>query len=130
MPASVKAIQPVLMCRDVKVSMAFYRSLGFVPVFEDDASAPRYAAMSRDGVEIHLQWHDHSQWPRSQDRPTCRFVVDKVDELFSEFEAAGVLADGRSARSPWARPGNTPWGTREFHVLDPDGNGLQFYCRL
>jgi hypothetical protein len=24
-------------------------------------------------------------------------------------------------------PGDTPWGTREFHVLDPDGNGLQFY---
>jgi catechol 2,3-dioxygenase-like lactoylglutathione lyase family enzyme len=130
MPASLRAIQPVLMCRDVKVSVAFYRLLGFTLEFEDDPSAPRYAAMSRDGLEIHLQWHDKSECAHPQDRPTYRFVVDEVDELFSEFEAAGVLADGRSSRSPWARPGKTPWGTREFHVLDPDGNGLQFYCCL
>ena len=28
---------------------------------------------------------------------------------------------------PWGKPGDTPWGTREFHVHDPDRNGLQFY---
>jgi uncharacterized glyoxalase superfamily protein PhnB len=25
---------------------------------------------------------------------------------------------------------DTSWGTREFHVRDPDGNGLQFYADL
>jgi len=25
---------------------------------------------------------------------------------------------------------DTNWGTREFHVRDPDGNGLQFYADL
>ncbi len=25
---------------------------------------------------------------------------------------------------------DTSWGTREFHLRDPDGNGLQFYADL
>ena len=34
---------------------------------------------------------------------------------------------GSMRGSPWALPGDTPWGTREFHVRDPGGNGLHFY---
>ena len=40
-----------------------------------------------------------------------------IDALSDEF---GSLPD-RTAVS------DTAWGTREFHVRDPDGNGLQFY---
>ena len=43
------------------------------------------------------------------------------------FRIAGAIQDHYLALSPWASPGDTPWGTREFHVRDPDGNGLQFY---
>jgi hypothetical protein len=118
------------MARDLGVSEAFYRRLGFTLAFADVPSSPRYIGVRRDGIELHLQWHDVSQWAHPHDLPTYRFVVDDVDELHRDFEAAGVFADGRSAHSPWARPGETPWGTREFHVLDPDGNGLQFYRPL
>ena len=27
-------------------------------------------------------------------------------------------------------PADTPWGTREFHLRDPDLNGLQYYRTL
>jgi uncharacterized glyoxalase superfamily protein PhnB len=76
----------------------------------------------RDGVELHLQWHDAvEEW--TGDRPTYRFVVADVDGLHREFRAAGVRENIRPVA-------DTAWGTREFHVRDPDGNGLQFYRSL
>ena len=65
-----------------------------------------------------LQWHDFVGI--AGDRPVFRFPVDDVDGLSDEF---GVLPD-RTAVS------DTTWGTREFHVRDADGNGLQFYRDL
>jgi catechol 2,3-dioxygenase-like lactoylglutathione lyase family enzyme len=61
MAATIQAIIPALMSNDVARSIAFYRLLGFVPAFQDDASAPRYAALVRDGIELHLQWQDANQ---------------------------------------------------------------------
>lgn len=121
------AVHPVLMSRDVRTSVAFYRRLGFDLRFQDHPDAPRYAAIARDGVEMHLQWQDESHWMAGLDRPTYRFLVQDVDGLFGAFRDSGAIEERDLARSPWSTPGNTPWGTREFHVLDPDGNGLQFY---
>ena len=123
----IKSIQPVLMSRDVDASVAFYRRLGFALAFQDTTGSPRYAVVARDGCDLHLQWQHSSQWEHPHDRPTDRFVVDDVDQLFQEFQLAGALPAASLPGSPWAHPGDTPWATREFHVLDPDGNGLQFY---
>ena len=124
MSTALTAVHPVLMSSDPSRSVAFFARLGFKVVFQDEASSPRYVAITRDRVTLHLQWHDPSQWSCAHDRPTYRFLVDDVDGLFEVFRKAGAIA---ASESPWATPGNTPWGTREFHVLDPDGNGLQFY---
>lgn len=94
--------------------------LGFKEVFRDIPSTPKYAAIRRDGIELHLQWHDSMEWEFPNDRPTYRFVVQDVDGLFLEFREGGVL-NANSILS------DTPWGTREFHIQDPDKNGLQFY---
>src|SRR5262245_22124631 len=120
MPARLDAVHPVLMCREVTVSVRFYERLGFARAFLDDPAQPRYEAVRREGVELHLQWHDATQWEQAGDRPTYRFVVSDVDGLFQEWRDARVLPEGTVVR-------DTPWGTREFHVRDPDGNGLQFY---
>ena len=114
------AVQPVLMSRDVAASIQFYAQLGFVRTFGGPPENARYAAVSRDDVELHLQWHDASGWEGSGDRPTYRFVVADVDGLYQEFRDAGVLENIKPVAE-------TAWGTREFHVRDPDGNGLQFY---
>ena len=121
----IESVHPVLGSGDVAASLAWFARLGFRSVFVDDARRPRYAAVRRDDVELHLQWTDVSRWTEGADRPVYRFVVRDVDALFAEFARSGVTAPPEA--SPWARPGDTPWGTREFHVRDPYGNGLQFY---
>ena len=123
----IGAVHPVLMSSSVSDSLRFFERLGFGERFRDDAVHPRYAVVSRDAAELHLQWQDSSQWAYPIDRPTYRFLVRDVDALFAEFLQVGICSTQGPSRSPWASPGDTPWGTREFHVLDPDGNGLQFY---
>lgn len=115
----IREVQPVLMSRDVERSLEFYARLGFETAFRDSETEPRYAGVRRDAIELHLQWHDASEWIAPTDRPTYRFVVEDVRALHDEFETAGV--------SDMKAPERTPWGTYEFHVRDPDRNGLQFY---
>jgi catechol 2,3-dioxygenase-like lactoylglutathione lyase family enzyme len=110
------------MVRDVAASLKFYEQLHFRTVFRDVDDKPMYSVVRRDAVELHLQWHDAREWNYPNDRPTYRFYVDKVDELADELSKL----DGLDA-TPVA---DTGWGTREFHLRDPDGNGLQFYKDL
>ncbi|CAG1770874.1 hypothetical protein BAC2_01339 [uncultured bacterium] len=123
----ILAVHPVLMARDVPTSIAFFLRLGFTLVFTDSSASPRYAVLTRDACELHLQWQDESQWQGHPDRPTYRFLVADVDRFFHELLSSGIVSDPSASGSPWALPGNTPWGTREFHLKDPGGNGLQFY---
>lgn len=118
--AMLKAVHPVLMVRDIAASLRFYACLGFEQSFVDSAEQPMYAGVRRDGLELHLQWHDASEWSYPNDRPIYRFVVDEVDRLSEGFSAENGITDRTKV---W----DTDWGTREFHVRDPDGNGLQFY---
>ena len=120
MSAYLEAVHPVLMCRDVATSLLFYEQLGFTITFTDGQAPPRYAGVRRDAVELHLQWQHPEQWAHEHDRPSYRFVVTDVDALYARWHEADVV--------PEATPvGDTPWGTREFHVRDPGGNVLQFY---
>lgn len=114
------------MSGDVAASVGFFSTLGFVPRFQDDADAPRYAAVVRDSVELHLQWHEDAGSGVAGDRPVYRILVDDVDAVYEEFTARGVALAAAHA-TPWFRPADTAWGTREFHLRDPDRNGLQFY---
>jgi catechol 2,3-dioxygenase-like lactoylglutathione lyase family enzyme len=118
------------MSRDVETSVRFFEKLGFTCQFQDQPADPKYACLTRDGVELHLQWQDESQWAYPIDRPTYRFLARDPDALHAEFQESGALAEKTPSSSPWLVPGDTPWGTREFHVRDPDGNGLQFYRPL
>jgi hypothetical protein len=122
MPTRIHAVQPVLGATDVVASLSFYARIGFACEFCDVPERPRYAAVQRDGIELHLQWHDAGDLPAG-DRPTYRFVVDDVAVLHAEFTAAGVAQ--ATKMTPVM---DTAWGTREFHLHDPDRNGLQF-CR-
>lgn len=119
MAARLEAVQPVLMVRDVRASVRFYQGLGFELAFISTEVEPMYAGVRRDGVELHLQWHDAADFS-SGDRPTYRFVVPLVDDLSAELPGGLDRTEVN----------DTPWGTREFHVRDPDGNGLQFYRDL
>lgn len=66
----------------------------------------------------------------ARDRPAYRFLVRDVDALFAELRDRGALSQAAAAGGPRRQPGDTPWGTREFHLRDPGGNLLQFYAPL
>ena len=52
-------IHPVLPVKNVVEALDFYvNRLGFKIAFADDSKKPTYAGIIRDGIEIHLQWHD------------------------------------------------------------------------
>lgn len=117
--AKILKSYPVLMSKNVAESIDFYRKLGFTVTFKDDDSNPRYVGIERDSIGLHLQWHNQEDWTDEQDRPNYRFLVDDVDGLYAQFLINGTL----NMRAPW----ETDWGTYEFHLQDPDRNGLQFY---
>jgi catechol 2,3-dioxygenase-like lactoylglutathione lyase family enzyme len=119
--ATLEAVNPVLPVQDVQASIEFYvRRLGFSLLGQDSASNPRYAVVRRDNVVLHVQWHDPAEWD-AVERPSLRFVVPALGALFDEYQGTGVLRGKAAIRE-------TPWGTREFGLFDPDQNGLTFYC--
>ncbi|MBX3389370.1 MAG: VOC family protein [Phycisphaeraceae bacterium] len=119
-PPVIEAVHPVLPCREVAKSIAFYEALGFRSSWQDLPVDPKYGTIRRDAAELHLQWADPSQWGHTGDRPVFRFLVRDLDALFREFSARSEITDIKP-------PFDSSWGTRELHVRDPDGNGLQFY---
>jgi uncharacterized glyoxalase superfamily protein PhnB len=117
------SLHPVLQARDVAAAVRWYVDrLGFALRFQDDPAAPRYAVMSRDDVEIHLQWHDETSFrPDRGDAIMLRVRVSDPDSLFAEYKDKGVFHDRTALR-------DTPWGTREFAFYDLNGHGLTFYA--
>ncbi len=123
MLAKLKAVNPVLPSQDVAAAIKYYvELLGFTLLFQDSADTPHYAGLKRDDVEIHVQWHDASEWA-AVERPQLRFVVPDVEALFEEFQGVGVFHGNTKLLE-------TPWGTREFAFFDRDQNGLFFYAEL
>jgi catechol 2,3-dioxygenase-like lactoylglutathione lyase family enzyme len=113
--AEVERVIPVLPARDVTEAVRFYVDrLGFELLFQDRELGPRYAAIRRGGVMLHLQFHDGSAA-----HAMLRLVIDDPDALFHEYAGQGVFHQGTELR-------DTPWGTREFAFWDLDGNGLTF----
>jgi catechol 2,3-dioxygenase-like lactoylglutathione lyase family enzyme len=118
----LQQVHPVLPSRDVQRSIDFYVGrLGFSLSFHYPEK-PAYAGVIRDGVDLHLQWHDDEEWERTE-RPMLRFLVTDIDALYEELGDAGVFHEHTALEAK-------PWGTREFGFLDPDNNGLTFYMLL
>lgn len=122
--AQFRAVNPVLPVRSVPEAIRYYTErLGFRLRFQDDPQDPKYAGVERDGICLHLQWHDPVDFREAVDTLMLRFLVDDVDTLFLEYQDQQVFHDRTALR-------NTAWGTREFAFFDADGNGLTFYRDL
>ena len=75
MNTRLQSVHPVLMSGNITASLRFFERLGFRELFREVPSDPRYAAVGRDSVELHLQWHDAAQRASPLDRPIYRFTV-------------------------------------------------------
>lgn len=128
----VQAI-PALPVSDLERSIVFYRDkIGFTLRHHEGG----FAMFEREAVEIHLWSADDDAW-RTRDgsspvvsgaesfiagTSSCRIGVEGVDELYRRVEAYDILHSN-------ADLADKPWGTREFGVVDPDGNLITFFER-
>jgi catechol 2,3-dioxygenase-like lactoylglutathione lyase family enzyme len=105
---------PVLASLDIRRSVDFFvQQLGFAQVHAEQGV---YGIVARDQVELHLWACDDR---RIAEATGCRIQVSGIDALHARCKGAGIV-------HPNAPLGARPWGTREFAVLDPDGNLVTF----
>lgn len=111
---------PAFAVSDVGRGVVFFTGvLGFAAVVADDS----FALLRRDRVALSL-WHADGSAPGAERElagtVSCRIRVTDLDGWYAHCTAAGcVHSNGLLAQ--------TAWGTREFHVLDPDHNLVTFW---
>jgi uncharacterized glyoxalase superfamily protein PhnB len=117
---SITAAAPQFLVEKLEDTLAFYEQrLGFQCDFVYEGF---YASVSRDRAVIHLKCAPklagERAYRRSGDHLDAFLVVSGVAELHSE-----LVGRGAPITTPLQQ---TPWGTRDFHVEDPDGYVLCF----
>ncbi len=114
--ATIQQVSPILPVRDLDAALEHYRRLGFEtaahPVSERPEIFP-YGFARWGDAELHLAHVDHID--AEANRTGVYLLVDDVDALHSDWEAAGV--EGRMFP-----PKDTDHGTREAAHIDLDGN--------
>lgn len=112
-----QTVIPQFRITDAEGSMPFYiEGLGFEIDWEHrfEPGFPVFMQLTREGQTIFLTEHAGD----CQVGGAAYFVVPDVDACYQQFSARGVIAT--------EPPEDTPWGTREMVVTDPDGNRLRF----
>ena len=118
--ARLRMIAPQFLVDDLGVALAYYRDrLGLTVDFTYESF---YAAVSRDGVTVHLK--------RAPKTLADRLHRKEHQHLDAYIEVSGVDAlykevDSRGARITMAL-GQRPWGHTDFYVEDADGYILCF----
>ena len=110
-------VTPQLRSTNWTRTRAFYEDgLGFRVQWEHrfEAGFPVFAHVDRDGLSLFLTEHSGD----CQVGGAAYILVDDLDDLYREIIERGVRVDDP--------PQETPWGTREMCVVDPDGNRLRF----
>ena len=103
---------PILAARDIAETIDFYGKLGFAVVRLYDAFGPPYLLMRRDDVELHFV-HTPETDPEESDAG-CYLRIEDAQAVYDDWAPLG-LAEVHP-------PKETPWGMREFFIVDPSGN--------
>jgi len=112
-PELVKII-PVLPTADIARDLVWYQEKTGFKVFYSDRM---YAALYRENLVIHLQWHADRPEDPLLEGSVIRIHVKNIRPLFEEFVARGtVKADSLKTA--------TPWETNEFGFYDLNGNAI------
>lgn len=114
------SLAPQFLVDDLARTIAYYRDcLGFT---FDEPWEGFYAIGRRDGLELHFKEAPKNPGERAHRRENLHLDasagVEGIEELHRQFVAAGARVF-----KPLAQ---TPWGTRDFWVEDPDGYILCF----
>lgn len=112
-----QTVTPQFRITDARRSLAFYvDGLGFEVDWEHrfEPGLPVFMQLTRAGQSIFLTEHAGD----CQVGGAAYFVIPDVEACYNDFKARGVI--------PTEPPTDTPWGSREMVVTDPDGNRLRF----
>jgi predicted enzyme related to lactoylglutathione lyase len=104
-------IMPELPLDDVPAGVAYYRDvLGFTINYQQHD----IGVMDRDKVRLLLI----ARTERHRGIGSAYVYVEDADALHAELRAKGANVQGE--------PISEPWGLRQFHVLDLEGNQITF----
>jgi len=104
---------PVLYATDAAKSAGWYARLGFSVEGEHRFAPglPFYLFLKRGDVSLHLSEHKGDARPGG----LVYFYVDDITGFSAEFDV---------------EIREQPWGTREIHLTDPDGNRIRVGQRV
>ena len=111
---------PILASRDIEETIGFYERLGFGVVARYEEFGPTYLLIRRDDVELHFV-HSPDTDP-AESHGGCYLRLDDAQAVYEEWESL----DASEIRPPR----DTPWGMREFFLVDPSGNLLRIGTRI
>jgi diamine N-acetyltransferase len=117
-PVAVDVAIPILPCRSVAATVAFYGRLGFEGgTHETDA---RYAILRRGPLELHFFVFE--DLVPADSYAGCYLRVADVEGVHRAFAEAELPSAGIPRMDALE---DRQWGMREFAVVDPDGNLLR-----
>jgi catechol 2,3-dioxygenase-like lactoylglutathione lyase family enzyme len=118
---------PILPCRDIDESIAFYESIGFKRTYRQVRPNP-YAVVALEDIQIHL--FGMEGFDPAQSYGSVIVAVPDPDSLYRDFAAGLRKAHGKLpvAGIPRMTRPRKKYGTvRGFSVVDPGGNWLRIY---
>jgi len=116
MDENLSSCVPTLRVDDAAKSCAFYcEVLGFKKNWEHrfGPGYPLFVSVSRGTTTLFLTEH-----PECSSGALVYFYVKEVNSLTTELKKKGAVLE--------LGPVDQPWGVREIHLRDPDGNKLRF----
>jgi uncharacterized glyoxalase superfamily protein PhnB len=117
----IKGAIPVLPAADAAASLDWWTAVcGFKETFRD-ATPPNYAGIHRDDAYLHICRMTDAELARKVgDQTMVRIAVKGIAALYEEFQRNG------GAVHPNGPLQTTPWGTKEFGAMDPNGVCVTF----
>lgn len=109
---------PILPCRSVEETVAFYRQVGFTGGPHEFNR--EYVILLRGDLELHFFLH--SEVVPTDSHAGCYLRVANVEAIHAAFASAHLPTFGVPRMD---RLEDKPWGLREFAVVDPSGNLLR-----
>ena len=115
----VTSLAPQFLVDDLVRSITYYEKLGFT---FGEPWGGFYAIGKVDGLELHLKEapknDDERRRRRANEHLDAAAGVDGIEAFYAQCTANGV-----TIINPLTE---TPWGTKDFYVEDPDGYILSF----
>ena len=125
-------VVPALPVSEMERSIAFYcDKIGLTLGYRKGG----FAVLRYEGARILHLWEANDESWRSRNgaapvvsgaesfiagTASCRIEVEGVDELYRRMQPLGIVHPNAHLQDRW-------WGERDFGILDPDRNLIEFY---